>query len=59
MSWMKPPAIADAIGYLTKEELDRIDRAIIQLKIEAAALQKDGNSRKAKHLNTIEAELKD
>ena len=41
------------------EELDRIDRAIIQLKIEAAALQKDGNARKAKRLKTIEAELKD
>ena len=41
------------------EELDRIDRQIIQLKIEAAALQKDGNARKAKRLETIEAELKD
>ena len=41
------------------EDLDRIDRQIIQLKIEAAALQKDGNARKAKRLKTIEAELKD
>ena len=41
------------------EDLDRIDRQIIQLKIEAAALQKDGNARKAKRLENIEAELKD
>ena len=32
------------------EELDRIDRQIIQLKIEQAALKKEGPDRKAKGL---------
>ncbi len=41
------------------EDLDKIDRQIIQLKIEAAALQKDGNARKAKRLKSIETELAD
>ena len=41
------------------EDLDRIDRQIIQLKIEAAALQKDGNARKAKRLTSIEKDLKE
>ncbi|MCE2517150.1 MAG: AAA family ATPase, partial [Alphaproteobacteria bacterium] len=39
------------------EELDRIDRQIIQLKIEQAALNKESNSRKEKRLGAIENEL--
>ena len=39
------------------EELDTIDRQIIQLKIEQAALKKDGGSKKSKRLASIAEEL--
>ena len=39
------------------EELDRVDRQIIQLKIEEAALKKDGAARKTKRLEAIADEL--
>ena len=39
------------------EELDRIDRQIIQLKIEQAALKKEGPDRKAKRLDAIGTEI--
>ena len=39
------------------EELDKIDRQIIQLKIEQAALNKESQKRKEKRLNTITKEL--
>ena len=40
------------------EELDGIDRHIIQLKIEQAALKKEGGSKKTKRLASIAEELK-
>ena len=39
------------------EELDSIDRQIIQLKIEEAALKKEGEGRKAKRLDAIKADM--
>ena len=39
------------------EELDRVDRQIIQLKIEQAALKKEGGGKKSKRLEAIAEEL--